>query len=196
MSSSRSSSSIGSSTNTSQKDPYQTILELQFKAKIYSILKNTQDLTEEERNSILKTSEVFSAFEILNNRAQCLGYKASQIKCKLSSKERAEAESYSKVTNILIMYFLGQCKLQKNNLDSLQNLSHNSKKRSNHPRSINLEKGLEMLMQSFEICNSAIEKIRYEKNKKAKAETEAKIKANAVLGTTGEKSTKKDVKAS
>lgn len=192
---SSSSSSIGSSINTSlPKDPYQALLELQFKAKVYSILKNTQDLTEKERNSILKTSGVFSAFEILYNRVQYFYQKSiSKDKEKCSEEEMAEIHDYLIITSDAFQYFNDQYNSQKTNFYNPLNYPRD---KNIALESLDLEEGWELLMQNIEECNSAIEKIRYEKNKKAKAEEEAKIKANAELGTIGQKSTKKDEKAS
>lgn len=190
-----SSSSIGSSINTSlPKDPYQTLLELQFKAKIYSILKNTQDLTEKERNSILKTSGVFSAFEILYNRVQYFYQKSiSKNKEKYSEEEMVEMHDYLIITSGAFQYFNDQYDSQKTNFYNPLNYPRDKKIPL---ESLDLEEGWEILMKNFETCNSAIEKTRDEKNKKAKAEAEAKIKANAENGTIGEKSTKKDERAS
>jgi hypothetical protein len=182
-----SSSSIGSSINTPlPKDPYQNLLELQFKAKIYSILKNTQDFTEKERNSILKTSKVFSAFEILYNRVQYF-YKKSSSKNNeyFSEEETDEMHDYLIITSVAFQYFNDQYTSQKTNSYDPFNFLRD---KNTSLESLDLEKGWELLMQSIEGCNSAIEKIRDEKNIKAKDESDARIKAAAKI-----QATKKDL---
>lgn len=179
-------SSINSISSTSSaftlkgsKGSSESLLILRTKAKIYSVFKNMEDLSEKEKNTFLTVYGIFSSYHSLYKRMQYLSDKANNYNGKLSPEEREEITDYFFVAEKVLQYIYIKIYFPKNQSYSL-NFSESQKLSS---IALDLEEGLDMLMQNVETCNSYIEKIRDEKSKKEKDEAEAKIKAESKVNS-------------
>jgi len=157
------------------KGSFASLLILRTKAKIYSVFKNMEDLSEKETNTLLTVYGIFSSYHSLYKRMQYLSSKATNDNGKLYPEEGEEITDYFSATETALQYIYTKIDLQKHQ-SYLPNFSESQKQSSSI---LDLEDGWDILIQNAEACNSYIEKVRDEKNKKVKAEKEAKIKAES-----------------
>lgn len=134
-----------------------------------------EDLSEKETNTFLTVYGIFSSYHSLYKRMRYLSDKANNYNGKLPPEEHEEITDYFFVAEKVLQYIYIKIDLQNHQAYS-PNFSESQKLSST---ALDLEEGLDMLMQNVETCNSYIEKIKDEKSKKEKDEAAAKIKAES-----------------